>query len=89
MLAKYAPGEWNEVELMIDVKENSFVVSVNGSPSESIIFNSRHVDKLDRITFRTGKFRGISINPVDPGDDLPLDQEAVFFLDELKIESKN
>jgi len=88
-LAQYAPGEWNEVELLIDVKENSYRVHVNGSRSESMIFNSRHVDKLDRITFRSGKFRGISINPVDPGDDLPLAQEATYFLDELKIESIN
>ena len=44
---------------------------------------------MERITFRTGKFRGISINPVEPEKDLPLENEAVFYLDDLRIEASN
>ncbi len=86
VLTKYYPDQWNEVKLKINVRNNTFIVSVNGAVSPEWIFNSRRVDHLDRITFRTGKFRGISINPVDPEKDLPLDKEAKFYLDDMIFE---
>lgn len=89
VLSDYKPGEWIDFELSIDIEKNTFTVKANGLISEGLIFNSRRVDMLDRITFRTGKSRGIAINPVEPSLDVPLENEAVFFLDQLTIYSSN
>ena len=69
--------------------DNTFSVDANGSSVTDLVFNSRRVQELERITFRTGKIRGISINPVNPEKDLPLEKEAVYYLDDLKIVAEN
>jgi len=58
---------------------------LNGKSSTEMVFDSRRIDELDRITFRTGVNRGISINPVNPEEDLPLPKEAVFYVDEVYV----
>jgi hypothetical protein len=89
VLTGYEANTWIDFELSIDIENNTFTVKANDVSSETLIFNSRRVDKLDRITFRTGKTRGISINPVEPADDVPLDAEAIFYLDRVSIHSDN
>ncbi|MCF8347049.1 MAG: hypothetical protein K9G38_07540 [Bacteroidales bacterium] len=85
VIGNYEPGEWMDFKLKINVSDNTFTVTVDGNESEELIFNSRRVRSLDRVTFRTGMARGIAINPVDPAEDLPLDQEATFYLDNLQM----
>jgi hypothetical protein len=89
VITEYTAGEWTEITLNIDVGDNTFSVDANGSSMAGLVFNSRRVQELERITFRTGKFRGISINPIEPEEDLPLENEAVFYLDDLIIVAGN
>jgi hypothetical protein len=84
-LGPYEPGEWVSAVLNIDVASNRFTVSINGIESDPFVFNSRGTEWLDRLTFRTGARRGISINPVDPKEDLPLQKEAVFYVDDVHV----
>ena len=84
-IGTYTPGEWNKVEINIDIETNRFRVVLNGKSSTEMVFDSRRIDELDRITFRTGVNRGISINPVNPEEDLPLPKEAVFYVDEVYV----
>jgi hypothetical protein len=84
-LSGYRAGDWMDVQIDIDVDKNRFVVSVDGKQSDEFVFNSRKIKSLDRITFRTGINRGISINPVNPEEDLPLQNEAVFFVDDVIV----
>lgn len=88
-IAEYQADEWSEIILNIDVQANRFSVSANGGIMDELVFNSRKVKTLDRITFRTGKYRGISINPVEPEEDLPLKNEAVYYLDDVIVEVEN
>lgn len=87
-IGHYLPNQWINVELDIDVKENRFTIVVDNQKIENLIFNSRKVKSLNRITFRTGLNRGISINPVDPKTDLPLEKTAMFYLDDLSVDVK-
>ena len=89
VITDYKAGEWSEITLNINVDDNTFSVDANGSSVTDLVFNSRRVQELERITFRTGKIRGISINPVNPEKDLPLEKEAVYYLDDLKIVAEN
>ncbi|MCF8381335.1 MAG: hypothetical protein K9H49_17310 [Bacteroidales bacterium] len=87
-IGKYDPETWNEIELDIDISSNRFKVKCNGTISDQFVFNSRGTKWLNRITFRTGINRGISINPVNPEEDLPLEKSAVYYLDDVKVNSK-
>ncbi|MCK4751401.1 MAG: hypothetical protein KAT15_30295, partial [Bacteroidales bacterium] len=85
VLGKYVPDEWMNVEINIDVKTNSFNVRINDNASDELVFDSRKINYIDRLNFRTGINRGISINPVEPGEDLPLANEAVFYIDNVIV----
>jgi hypothetical protein len=89
VITEYEAGEWSEIVLNINVHDNTSSVVANGIASDEMIFNSRKVKTLDRITFRTGKYRGISINPVEPEKDLPLAKEEIFYLDDVRVEAGN
>ncbi|WP_154857918.1 sialidase family protein [Cyclobacterium xiamenense] len=88
VLADYQAGKWNQIQLKIDIAGNRFSVTANNVTMDDLVFNSRKVKTLDRITFRTGNYRGISINPVEPEKDLPLRKEAVYFLDDVRVDIK-
>jgi hypothetical protein len=77
--------EWLTFKLDIDVSTNSFNLTLNQNTFNAKIFNSKKLNYIDRITFRTGLPRGISINPIVPNTDLPLKLKAVFYLDDVKI----
>jgi len=85
-IGEYTMNNWIKFELKIDVIANSFNISINGKEmNRNFTFNSKKIKILDRITFRTGINRGISINPIDPETDLPLKKEAVYYLDNVIV----
>jgi len=88
-VSEYAKNKWMNVELRIDIRANTFNLSVDGKESSKFTFNSRKIKSLDRITFRSGINRGISINPIDPETDLPLKNEAIYYLDDVMVQKMN
>ncbi len=85
-LSEYPMSEWMDVQFDIDIAKNTFTVSVDGKQSDDFVFNSGKMKSLDRITFRSGLNRGISINPVKPGEDVPLKDEAIFYVNDLDVQ---
>ena len=86
-LGPYKENMWLNFELKLNIKENNFSIIYNNHLTDNLIFNSKKLNYLDRITFRTGLQRGISINPVEPKTDMPLKDNAVFFVDDVEISS--
>jgi hypothetical protein len=85
-IGEYTLNNWIKFELKIDVIANTFNISINGKEiNRNFTFNSKKIKMLDRITFRTGINRGISINPIDPETDLPLKKEASYYLDNVIV----
>ena len=86
-MGPYKENMWLNFELKLNIKENNFSIIYNNHLTDNLIFNSKKLNYLDRITFRTGLQRGISINPVEPKTDMPLKDNAVFFVDDVEISS--
>ena len=86
-LVPYAADRWYAFQLDIDCTANRFSVSVDGrAVARDLIFDARNkVHSVERLVFRTGPYRGVSLAPVDPDLDRRLDAPAVFHVDNVRI----
>lgn len=86
-LGFYEADRWQQVELEVDCVNNRFSVVINGTlRGRNLQFNaSGAVATVERLVFRTGVYRGVSFDPVNPDVDKPLDRADVFHLDNVRI----
>jgi hypothetical protein len=67
-----APSKWHRITILADAATSRFSVQMNGSAVLDAVAFEIPVTSLDRITFRTGAYRGIGgSHPVDPQSDRP------------------
>jgi len=92
-VASYEAGKWYDVAFKVDVANGRFDVSLDGKPVISDAPFAEYVKNVERVSFRTGPFRGEptlktstdrSPDLVTPNPDVaePL---SVFHVDEVRI----
>jgi hypothetical protein len=71
-LCAYQAGQWLAFDLHIDAPQRQFSVTLNGKPVLQNAAFCQNVAQLERLTFRTGEYRGgFSEAHAAPGSDLP------------------
>ena len=92
-LGTYQPQEWVDFAIDLDATRGLFTLNMNKGQIElkDMTFTSRKIryNTMKRLVFRTGPYRGININPVEPETDKPMDRESVFYIDDVNIENKD
>ncbi|MBE0652584.1 MAG: hypothetical protein IH594_02230 [Bacteroidales bacterium] len=104
-LGSYAAGEWIDLKLECDQGKNSFVIAVNGTIKARMKLSDASAMPVQLLSLRTGEWRGkmtedfrwnkkevqsdSNRGPVETGTDKPLDRQAVFLVDNVKIQSNS
>ncbi|MHC4213317.1 MAG: hypothetical protein ACYSWP_08100, partial [Planctomycetota bacterium] len=89
----YKANKWIKLVVTADVKTGKFNLSVDGK--KKVVKNADFAQKtkdLQRLSFRTGKYRKLGIGNKENEDDLPNAgdpvTEAVFYIDNVTIKQK-
>ena len=85
----YQADKWLKFKVSADVTAGKFSVSVNGKSVLSKAAFAQKAANLQRISFRTGKYRKLGIGQRENENDLPnagdAVKEAVYYLDNVSI----
>lgn len=91
----YEVGKWHSVDIEVNVPAGTFSVLLDGvsvmkSETDGKFCADAGADavtSVERLVFRTGVWRGVSVEGVDPQSDKPYDQEAVWSIDNVTTRS--
>ena len=91
-LTTYQPGKWYDFAIEMDATRGLFNLNIHNGQVDiknlSFLGRMGKNKKLKRLVFRTGPYRGIDINQVEPESDKPLEKESIFYIDDVKIINK-
>jgi len=93
-------GEWVDIQMILDIREKTYDLEVNGEMAREDIAFAEQVNGLDRVVFRTGPWRGdvrpliVDGEPETPGlyleDEPGADDKvtlSVFLIDDIQTKS--
>jgi len=87
--ASYEAGKWSKFKITADVKKGKYDLSVNGKKVVKNAAFAERAKELQRVSFRTGRYRKLGIGKDENAGDLPnagdAVKEAVYYLNNVTI----
>ncbi|MBS3763382.1 MAG: hypothetical protein KGZ25_08790 [Planctomycetes bacterium] len=86
-LATYTPGDWMTIAIEGDLKMGYYTVSI-GESVPTRLSVAEDCQSVERISFRTGRWRGIEPDPInpDPARDVPRKQPNTFLVSRVLVD---
>ena len=94
-VSRYAPHRWYDVRIEANTKQERYSILIDGKPSIKDARFAESVLSLERISFRTGRYRPNPSRTTDPEkilNDVPHpddpNPEAVFYIDDVAANAR-